>query len=122
MMVSRIALSDFRLTKSGSQPLFSSKGACWPNAENVIWLPRSRSKTSFFFSVKTPDVDRTERLSARIRAARCGRLSSVPQRLLGRAGFLIFDLQVVDHLLHVRNLAGHFLGTVALGLRVDFSG
>ena len=39
--VSRIALIFFRLAKSGSHFSFSSKGACCPNAENVIWLPRS---------------------------------------------------------------------------------
>jgi hypothetical protein len=40
----------FRLAKSGSQVFLASSGACWPNAENVIWLPRSSMTSPQTFS------------------------------------------------------------------------
>ena len=52
--VSRIALIFFRFAKSGSHFVFSSKGACWPNAEYVIWLPRSSIASPQTFSTLNP--------------------------------------------------------------------
>src|SRR6266849_3003562 len=42
---------------------------------------------------------------------------STPHPLLQRAVFLVFDLQIVHHLLHIGHSARHCFRSVALGLR-----
>ena len=54
MSASSVTLSIFRLLKSGSQCFFSSRGASWPRADIVTWLPRSSITCPHTFGLLRP--------------------------------------------------------------------
>jgi len=60
-VLSRTALIAVRLVKSGSHLSFSARGACWPRADSVIWLPRSSMTSPQTWAALEPVSSRAPR-------------------------------------------------------------